>query len=140
MNKWVVKNDDEHVNENESNIENSEHLFDFRFQFKNERFSMNRKKTDRLKMSEKNKKRSWQFDENEFIIRTLNWSVYWHSIHIENCRNQTHYRFKIIKKDCFCYHELNQCNDIILNTLILQVAHIDEMSVHKDFHLKKNYW
>ena len=55
LNKRIVENDDEHVNENESNIENSEHLFDFCFQLKDERFSMNRKRIDRLKMSEKNK-------------------------------------------------------------------------------------
>ena len=58
LNKRVAENDDEHVNENESNIENFEHLFDFRFQLENEKFSMNRRKTDRSKMNEKNKKRS----------------------------------------------------------------------------------
>ena len=45
------------MNENESNIKNSEHLFDFRFQLENKKFSMNRKRTDRSKISEKNKKR-----------------------------------------------------------------------------------
>ena len=56
MNKRIVENDDKHVNENELNTENSEHFFDFRFQFENERFLMNKKRTDRSKMSEKNKK------------------------------------------------------------------------------------
>ena len=53
LNKWVAENDDEHVNENESNIKDFEHLFDFRFQLENEKFSMNRKRIDRSKMSEK---------------------------------------------------------------------------------------
>ena len=57
--KRVVESDDEHVNENELNIKNSEHLFDFRFQFEDEKSSMNRRRIDRSKMSEKNKKRSW---------------------------------------------------------------------------------
>ena len=59
LNKRVVENDDEHVNENESNIENSEHFFDFRFQFENKKSSINKKRIDRSKMSEKNKKQSW---------------------------------------------------------------------------------
>ena len=57
LNKRVVENDDEHVNKNESNTENSEHLFGSRFQLKNEKSSINKKRIDRSKMSEKNKKR-----------------------------------------------------------------------------------
>ena len=57
LNKRVVENDDKYVNEIELNIENFEHFFDFCFQFENKRFSMNRKRTNRSKMNEKNKKR-----------------------------------------------------------------------------------
>ena len=46
------------MNENELNIENFEHFFDFRFQFKDERFLINKTKITRSKISEKNKKRS----------------------------------------------------------------------------------
>ena len=46
------------MNENKLNIKNFEHLFNFRFQFKNKRSLMNQKKINRLKMSEKNKKQS----------------------------------------------------------------------------------
>ena len=44
LNKRVVENDDEYINENKLNIENFKYFFDFRFQFNNERFSMNKKK------------------------------------------------------------------------------------------------
>ena len=57
MNKRIAENDDKHVNENESNIKNFEYLFDFRFQLENEKSLMNKKRTDRSKMNEKNKKR-----------------------------------------------------------------------------------
>ena len=55
LNKWVVEHDDKHVNENKLNIENFEHFLNFRFQLEDERFSMNKRKIDRLKMNEKNK-------------------------------------------------------------------------------------
>ena len=45
------------MNENESNIENFEHLFDFRFQLKDEKSLMNKRRIDHSKMNEKNKKR-----------------------------------------------------------------------------------
>ena len=45
------------MNENKLNIKNFKKIFDFCFQFEDERFSINKRKINRSKINEKNKKR-----------------------------------------------------------------------------------
>ena len=55
LNKQDVESNDKEVNENNSKTESFKHFLNSRFQFEYKRFSMNKRKTDRLKINEKNK-------------------------------------------------------------------------------------